>query len=92
VADGVKEFDARPSLESLHPLPGARALDVGIRFTPRSQVRPDELVRLMLPQADSRLLAIERTGLYRIAGEDRLSPFDLLTNAAHSQEESRATG
>jgi hypothetical protein len=46
----------------------------------------------MLPQADSRLLAIERTGLYRIAGEDRLSPFDLLTNAAQSQEESRATG
>lgn len=92
VAEGVKEFDARPSLESLHPLPGARALDVGIRFTPRSQARPDELVKLMLPQADSRLLAIERTGLYRMAGEDRLTPFDLLSNAAHTQEESRATG
>jgi radical SAM family uncharacterized protein/radical SAM-linked protein len=92
IAEGVKEFDARPSLESLHPLPGARALDVGIRFTPRSQARPDELVQLMLPQADSRLLAVERSGIYRIEGEDRLTPFDLLTNAAHVQEERRATG
>ncbi|MEO6461519.1 MAG: TIGR03936 family radical SAM-associated protein, partial [Candidatus Eisenbacteria bacterium] len=92
VAEGVKEFDARPSLESLHPLPGARALDVGIRFLPRSQARPDELVKLALPQADARLLQVERTGLYRIAGEDRLTPFDLLTHAATSQEERRATG
>jgi radical SAM family uncharacterized protein/radical SAM-linked protein len=92
VAEGVKEFDARPSLESLHPLPGARALDVGIRFTPRSQARPDEIVKLVLPQADARLLAVERSGLYRIAGEDRLTPFDLLMHAAPTQEERRATG
>ncbi len=92
VADGVKEFDARPSLESLHPLPGARALDLGIRMTPGAQARPDEFVRLLLPQADSRLLAVERTGLYKLEGEDRLSPFDLLTLAARPQEERRATG
>jgi radical SAM-linked protein len=90
--EGVKEFDARPSLESLVPLPGARALDVGIRFTPRAQARPDELVHLMFPQADSRLLEIERTGLYRVQGEDRLSPFDLLQSAVGAQEASRATG
>ncbi len=92
VAEGVKEFDARPSLESLHPLPGARALDLGIRMTPGAQARPDEFVKLILPQADARLLAVERTGLYRIEGENRLSPFDLLTHAARSQEERRATG
>jgi len=90
--EGVKEFDARPSLESLVPLPGARALDVGIRFTPRAQGRPDELVRLMFPQADSRLLELERTGLYRVQGEERLSPFDLLQSAVGAQEASRATG
>ncbi len=91
-AEGVKEFDARPSLESLVPLAGARALDVGIRFTPRAQARPDELVRLMLPEADARLLTIERTGLYQDAGEDRLTPFDLLQSAARPQEARRATG
>jgi radical SAM family uncharacterized protein/radical SAM-linked protein len=90
--EGVKEFDARPSLESLVPLSGARALDVGIRFTPRAQARPDELVRLMFPEADARLLEVERTGLYQIAGEDRLSPFDLLQSAAGTQEARRATG
>jgi radical SAM family uncharacterized protein/radical SAM-linked protein len=90
--EGVKEFDARPSIESLVPLPGARALDVGIRFTPRSQARPEELVKLLLPEADVRLLAVERTGLYRIQGEDRLTPFELLRTAARPQEERRATG
>ena len=90
--EGVKEFDARPSLESLVPLPGARALDVGIHFTPRAQARPDELVRLMFPQADSRLLEIERTGLYKVQGEERLSPFDLLQSAVGAQEANRATG
>jgi radical SAM family uncharacterized protein/radical SAM-linked protein len=90
--EGVKEFDARPSLESLVPLSGARALDVGIRFTPRAQGRPDELVRLMFPQADPRLLEMERTGLYRVQGEERLSPFDLLLSAVGAQEANRATG
>jgi hypothetical protein len=90
--EGVKEFDARPSLESLVPLSGARALDVGIRFTPRAQARPDELVRLMFPQADTRLLEIERTGVYQVQGEDRLSPFDLLQSAVGAQEANRATG
>jgi radical SAM-linked protein len=91
-AEGVKEFDARPSLDSLVPLPGARAVDVGIRFTPRAQARPDELVRLMLPEALARALAIERTGLYQDTGEDRLTPFDLLQSAAKTQEVRRATG
>jgi radical SAM-linked protein len=90
--EGVKEFDARPSVESLVPLPGARALDVGIRFTPRAQARPDELVRLMFPQADVRLLEIERTGVYQVQGEERLSPFDLLMSAVGAQEANRATG
>jgi radical SAM-linked protein len=90
--EGVKEFDARPSLESLVPLHGARALDVGIRFTPRAQARPEELVKLMFPQADSRLLEIERTGLYKVQGEERLSPFDLLKSAVGAQEASRAIG
>ncbi len=91
-ADGVKEFDARPSIESLNPLPGARAVDVGIRFTPRSQARPEELIALVLPKADVRQIGVERTGLYRMQGEDRLTPFDLLRNAANPQEERRATG
>jgi radical SAM family uncharacterized protein/radical SAM-linked protein len=91
-ADGVKEFDARPSIASLVPLAGARALDVGIRFTPRAQARPDELVRLMLPACDARLLAIERTGLYQDTGEDRLTPFDQFQSAARPQEARRATG
>jgi radical SAM-linked protein len=90
--DGVKEFDARPSIEGLVPLSGARALDVGIRSIPGSQARPEELVKLMFPEADVSLLAIERTGMYRAVGEDRLSPFELLTNAAEVREERRATG
>jgi hypothetical protein len=90
--EGVKEFDARASMDSMTPLAGARALDVGIRFIPGAQARPEELVQLVFPQADVRLLAVERTGLYRVEGEERLSPFDLLQTAATFQEERRATG
>jgi radical SAM-linked protein len=77
----TREFDARPSIASLEV---GRAetpaiLDAHLRFTVRAQVRPDEVVALLLPDQDARTVDIERTGLWREAGGRRLDPLALLT-------------
>jgi radical SAM family uncharacterized protein/radical SAM-linked protein len=76
----AREFDARSSLESLEvctdePVP---ALHADIRFTPRAQVRPEEILALLLPDADPRVADYERTALWVQRAGRRLDPFDLL--------------
>jgi radical SAM-linked protein len=78
--DNAREFDARPSLDSLRtgldePVP---TLDVEILFTPRAQVRPEEVVALMFAACDPRDTDCERTALWMSRAGRRLDPFDLL--------------
>jgi radical SAM-linked protein len=74
----TREFDARPSIVSLGIAADEAALEAHIRFTPRAQARPDELVALLLPGCDPRTLDVERTGLWAEVGGRRLGPLALL--------------
>jgi radical SAM-linked protein len=77
----TREFDARPSIASLEIVAEERTavLDAHLRFTARAQVRPDELVTLMIPTGDSRALDVERVRLWAVAGDRRLDPLELLS-------------
>jgi radical SAM-linked protein len=79
----TREFDARPSIAELavwdEEVPVA--LDAHVRFTTRAQVRPDELVGLLIPAADPRTADVERTALWAEPGGRRLDPFALLSHA-----------
>ena len=91
--DGVKEMDIRPSLEAIEPLPNGKGFDCWIRFVPKSQARPEEILSILLPGPDPRLAHVERTGLWATAGDRRLEPFELLASvAAPPGERSRAMG
>jgi radical SAM-linked protein len=76
----TREFDARPSIASLEAgdEDGRPVLDAVIRFTARAQVRPDELVALLVPEADARGVDVERTALWADRAGRRLEPLDLL--------------
>lgn len=77
----TREFDARPSIASLQVLadePPA-VLDAQLRFTLRAQVRPEEVVALLIPSTDARTADIERTALWTEIGGRRLDPLELLT-------------
>ena len=50
-----------------------------IRFTTRAQVRPDEVVQLLVPEADARGVDVERCGLWSERGGRRLDPLELLS-------------
>ncbi len=77
----TREFDARPSIVALEPgdEDGHIALDAVIRFTARAQVRPDELVSLLVPEADARGVDVERVRLWAERGGRRLDPLELLS-------------
>jgi radical SAM-linked protein len=90
--DGMKEMDIRPSIETVEPLSTGRGLDCWIRFVPRSQARPEEILSVLLPGPDPRLARVERTGLWATAGDRRSDPFELLSAAAPLGERSRAMG
>ena len=90
--DGTKEMDIRPSIETVEPLSSGRGLDCWIRFVPRSQARPEEILSVLLPGPDPRLARVERTGLWATAGDRRHDPFELLSAAAPHGERSRAMG
>jgi radical SAM family uncharacterized protein/radical SAM-linked protein len=77
----TREFDARPSIVALEPgdEDGHTVLEAVIRFTPRAQVRPDELVSLLVPEADVRGVDVERVGLWTERGGRRLDPLELLS-------------
>ena len=76
----TREFDARPCIESLQarPFGTSAALEAHLRFTPRAQARPDELVAMMFPAADLRMLDVERTALWSEQDGRRLDPLALL--------------
>jgi radical SAM-linked protein len=91
--DGAKEVDLRPSVEALEPLFDGAGLDCWIRFTPRAQARPEEVLSILVPGPDPRLSRVERTGMWSTAGDRRLDPFELLSSAAAPVlERSRAMG
>jgi radical SAM family uncharacterized protein/radical SAM-linked protein len=77
----TREFDARPSIVALELQDEHRsvALDAHIRFTPRAQVRPDELVSLLIPHADVRTVDVERIALWADASGERQDPVQLLS-------------
>ena len=56
----------------------AVALEAHLRFTVRAQVRPDELIALLIPEGDSRTTDVERTLLWAEVGGCRLDPLELL--------------
>ena len=76
----TREFDARPSIASLEVggEGAAVALVAHLRFTVRAQVRPDELIALLIPEGDSRTTDVERTLLWAEVGGCRLDPLELL--------------
>lgn len=91
--DGTKEIDLRPSIDALEPLAKGAGIDCRIRFTPRAQARPEEVLSQLLPGPDPRLARVERTGAWATAGDQRLDPFELLSFAAAPKlERSRAMG
>ncbi len=78
--ENAREFDARPSMLSLvtgtdEPV---ATLDADIRFMPRAQVRPEEIVAMLFPTCDPRVADYERTALWVERSGRRLDPFDLL--------------
>ncbi|HVP15337.1 MAG TPA: TIGR03936 family radical SAM-associated protein, partial [Terriglobales bacterium] len=76
----IREFDARSSLAGLQAsrAEAPAALDVHVRFVPRAQVRPDDLVALLFPGADVRTLDVERTALWAVVESRRLDSLELL--------------
>src|SRR5207244_863966 len=77
----TREFDARPSIVSLETCEEADrvALDVHVRFTARAQARPNDIVALLLPNADARTADVERVQLWAVRGGRRLDPLALLS-------------
>jgi len=77
----TREFDARPSIVALEPgdEDGHTVLEAMIRFTARAQVRPDELVSLLVPEADARGVDVERVRLWTERCGRRLDPLELLS-------------
>jgi Uncharacterized protein conserved in bacteria (DUF2344) len=81
VSEGqTREFDARPSVAALvlNDDETPVALDAHIRFTARAQVRPEELMALLVPHADPRITDVERVMLWAESNGRRLDPLALL--------------
>jgi hypothetical protein len=79
--DKAREFDARPSIAAMHAsLDEAPAvLDLHLRFTLRAAARPDDLLGLLVPEADPRTVDVERTALWADRGGERWQPLRLLS-------------
>jgi len=79
--DKAREFDAKPSILGMHTsLDEAPAvLDLHLRFTLRAAARPDDLLGLLVPEADPRTVDVERTALWAERGGERMGPLRLLT-------------
>jgi hypothetical protein len=80
----TREFDARPSILELAAgdEEGSAVLDVHLRFVARAQVRPDELVALLIPDMDPRIADVERVMLWAESGGHRLDPLALLSGGS----------
>ena len=79
--DKAREFDAKPSiaaiLASADETPAV--LDLHLRFTLRASARPDDLLALLVPEADPRTADVERTALWAEREGERSDPFALLS-------------
>src|SRR5205085_11821485 len=77
----TREFDARPSIAALTVADeeGRVALDAHLKFMVRAQLRPDELIALLIPEADSRTTDIERTCLWAEVAGRLLDTLELLS-------------
>jgi radical SAM-linked protein len=78
--DKAREFDAKPSILELTPsLEEAPAvLDLHLRFALRASARPDDLLGLLVPEAEPRAVDVERTALWADRGGERCGPLVLL--------------
>jgi radical SAM-linked protein len=76
----TREFDARASIVSIEvgDEHGVAVLEAQLRFAVRAQIRPDELVGLLLPALDPRTLDVERVRLWTEHAGRRLDPLELL--------------
>jgi hypothetical protein len=79
--DKVREFDARPSIAAMHASldESPAVLDLHLRFTLRASARPDDLLGLLVPEADPRTVDVERTALWADRGGERWEPLRLLS-------------
>jgi radical SAM-linked protein len=77
----TREFDARPSILELvaGDEDGSAVLDMHVRFVARAQVRPDEMVALLIPNAEPSTADVERVKLWAESGGRRLDPLTLLS-------------
>jgi radical SAM-linked protein len=79
--DKAREFDAKPSIAAI--LASAdespAVLDLHLRFTLRASARPDDLLALLVPEADPRTADVERTALWAEREGERSDPFRLLS-------------
>ena len=77
----TREFDARPSIVALEPgvEDGNTVLDAVIRFTTRAQVRPEEVINLLIPDTDPRGVDVERVGLWTERDGRHLDCLELLS-------------
>jgi len=78
--DKAREFDAKPSIlgmtASLEETPAV--LDLHLRFALRASARPDDLLGLLVPEADPRTVDVERTALWADREGERCEPLQLL--------------
>lgn len=79
--DKAREFDARPSIAALQPSSDETpaVLDMHLRFTQRAQARPDDVMALLIPNADPRTVDVERTELWCEVNGERQDPLRLLS-------------
>ncbi len=79
--DKAREFDAKPSIlemtASAEESPAV--LDLHLRFALRASARPDDLLGLLVPEAEPRAVDVERTALWADRGGERCGPLALLT-------------
>lgn len=79
--DKAREFDAKPSIAAI--LASAdespAVLDLHLRFTLRASARPDDVLALLVPEADPRTADVERTALWADREGERSDPFRLLS-------------
>lgn len=79
--DKAREFDAKPSIAAIHASADEHpaVLDLHLRFTLRASARPDDLLALLVPEADPRTADVERTVLWAERDGERSDPFRLLS-------------
>jgi radical SAM family uncharacterized protein/radical SAM-linked protein len=80
--DKAREFDAKPSIAAMHASvdEAPAVLDLHLRFTLRAAARPDDLLGLLVPEADPRTVDVERTAMWAEREGERWEPLRLLSS------------